>query len=214
MSVSINSRQEQLLRFVAQAQAHGYKPTVTQVLEELGLARESSVTRVLEPLTKRGLVAIEGGGRGRPRLLGLTPQGRELLPLRIPVLGCITAGPLREAIENCEEWVESLESLLPIKNGDFFLIVDGDSMTGDGIFDGDRVLVRAGVHIGNGEIAAVQVDTNNGTRCATLKHVHFQEDSRTVRLRASNPTYDDLVVPVDDVTIAGAYRGLFRPMNS
>lgn len=214
MPVSLNSRQEQLLRFVAQAQSHGHKPTVAQVLDELGLARESSVTRVLEPLLERGLMAVEGGGRGRPRLLALTPQGRELLPLRIPVLGCITAGPLREAIENCEEWVEGLESLLSIKPDDFFLIVDGDSMTDDGIFSGDRVLVRPGVHLGNGEIAAVQVDDGDGTRCATLKHVHLEEGDRTVRLHASNPAYDDLVVPVDDVTIAGAYRGLFRPPKS
>jgi repressor LexA len=202
------------LKFVAQAEQYGHKPSIAQVMEALEIGRESSATRSLEPLIERGLIAVEGGGRGRPRRLGLTAQGRELLPLRIPVLGCITAGPLREAIENCDEWVEGLESLLPIKNGDFFLMVDGDSMTGDGIFDGDRVLVRPGVHIGNGEIAAVQVDDSNGTRCATLKHVHFQEDSRMVRLRASNSAYDDLVVPVDEVTIAGAYRGLFRPPKS
>lgn len=172
MSSLLNPRQDQLLKLIAQAEASGHKPNIAQVMEELGLARESSATRVLEPLIERGLVAVEGGGRGRPRRLKLTSQGRDLLPLRIPVLGCITAGPLREAMENCEEWVEGLKSLLPIKHGDFFLIVDGDSMTGDGIFDGDRVLVRPNVHIANGKIAAVQVDGNDSTRCATLKHVH------------------------------------------
>lgn len=212
MSFSLNPRQDQLLKFVAQAEACGHKPNIAQVLQELGLPRESSATRVLEPLVRHGFVAVEGGGRGRPRLLKLTPQGRDLLPLRIPVVGCITAGPLREAVQNCDEWVEGLESLLPIRYGDFFLVVDGDSMTGDGIFDGDRVLVRPNVHISSGEIAAVQVDGNDGTRCATLKHVYFQESDRKVCLRASNPAYDDLVVPVDDVTIAGAYRGLFRPL--
>lgn len=213
MAFSLNPRQDQLLKFVAQVEACGHQPNIAQVLHELGLARESSATRVLEPLIERGLISVEGGGRGRPRLLKLTAQGRELLPLHIPVLGCITAGPLREAMQNCDEWVEGLESLLPVKHGDFFLVVDGDSMTGDGIFGGDRVLVRPNVHIGSGEIAAVQVDGSDSTRCATLKHVHFQESDRMVCLRASNPAYNDLVVPVDDVTIAGAYRGLFRPLR-
>lgn len=197
----LNRRQNQLLQFIAQA------------VDELGLARATSVTRVLEPLLERGLIAVKGKGKGRLRLLGLTPQGRDLLPLRVPVLGCITAEPLRKALQNCGEWVEGLESLLPVKHGDSFLIADGDSMTGDGIFHGERVLVHPGVHIESGEIAAVQVNGSDGTRCATLKHVHFQESDRTVRLRASNAAYKDLIVPVDDVTIAGAYRGLFRPLK-
>jgi hypothetical protein len=40
-------------------------------------------------------------------------------------------------------------------------------MIGGRHLDGDRVLVRPNVHVGNGEIAAVQVDGSDGN---TLRH--------------------------------------------
>jgi SOS-response transcriptional repressor LexA len=43
---------------------------------------------------------------------------------------------------------------------------------------------------------------------ATLKRV-YQEGSQ-VRLKAGNPAYADIVVPAEEVKVAGVFRGLIR----
>ena len=79
-------------------------------------------------------------------------------------------------------------------------------MIGDGIQTGDLVLLRPGVEVRDGEIAAAYV--GDGYE-ATLKHVHPLKDS--VRLRASNPAYPDLLIPKQEWRgVAGVYRGLVR----
>ena len=60
-----------------------------------------------------------------------------------PLLGVITAGPLSEAVAQAGEIVEDA-ALLPHQADDFLLRVRGDSMIGDGILDGDLVLLRPG----------------------------------------------------------------------
>src|SRR4029077_294538 len=96
--------------------------------------------------------------------------------------------------------------LLPHRAGDFLLRVRGESMIGDGILDGDLVLLRPNVDVQPGEIAAVHTGDSYES---TLKHVHFEKEG--VRLRASNPAYPDLLIPKPEWRgVAGVYRGLVR----
>jgi repressor LexA len=152
-----------------------------------------------------GFVQIQGGVRGKPRIITLTQIGKAANGFGLPVLGSIPAGPLREAIEQAEDWADNTNDILPSRAGDFLLRVQGDSMIGDGILEGDLVLLRPDVALHSGEIAAVQV---NGD--ATLKHFHQEPGNATVILRASNPLYDDIRVPAEEVQIVGAFRGLIR----
>jgi repressor LexA len=125
------------------------------------------------------------------------------------VLGTIRAGGLEEAIAEPET---VLEEFLPHRAGDFILRVKGDSMIGDGILEGDHVLLRPGVECARGEIAAVIVGSEEGEfagECeATLKRVYLE--GKRVRLKAGNPAYPDRVVPAAEVKIAGVFRGLIR----
>ena len=129
----------------------------------------------------------------------------------LPRLGRITAGALEEAIAECGDYVRA-GNLLDAREGDFLLEVDGYSLQGDGILDGDWVHIRPGVGIYNGEIAAVQVRRDNGVYESTLKHVQFLSPQK-VQLSASNPAYPDIVVPAAKVEIVGAFRGLIRPRS-
>jgi repressor LexA len=98
---------------------------------------------------------------------------------------------------------------MPCKAGDFFLRVTGDSMTGDGIRDGDLVLLRPGLEPRWDEIAAAYVGDDYE---ATLKHVRMEPDA--VRLRASNPRYADMLVPREEWRgVAGVFRGLIRHVH-
>lgn len=201
----LSKRQKEVLRQIAIAWQEGGFPIVRELAQRMGLAGESSLTPTLHRLQNMGFVQIQGGVRGKPRIITLTQAGKSASGLGLPILGSIPAGPLREAFEQAEDWAGNTGELLSSKPGDFLLRVRGDSMVGDGILEGDLVLLRPDVAIHAGEIAAVQV---NGE--ATLKHFHQEPGASTVVLRASNPQYDDIKVPADDIQIVGAFRGLIR----
>ena len=82
---------------------------------------------------------------------------------------------------------------------DFALIAEGDSMTGDRIFSGDMVFIRAQDHVQDGEIAAVAVDDE-----ITLKRVRRlrQPDGRVAftQLLPSNPRYAPIEIGGEDET--------------
>lgn len=169
---------------------------VSDLVAELALKAESSLGPTLQRMARLGVILLQGGGvQGRQRLVIATPKGRLLCgspaeeshaepfpPLgtgaatpapMLPLLGTIPAGPLSEVIARQEASFEavSVEGLLRHRAGDFLLRIRGDSMVGDGVFDGDLVLLRPGIEVQQGEIAAV-IWSGSGAECeATLKRV-------------------------------------------
>ena len=200
-------QREVLLRIVAYLES-GTLPSAALLAQDLGLAGESSVTPVLKALEKKGYLSIQGGVRGRQRSLQLTAKARlELKQPGIPLLGSIPAGPLREALAQPEQWVEDFRELLPYHEGDFLLRIVGDSMIGDGILEGDLVLLRPGLVPSAGEIAAVAIGEEY---LVTLKHVWFEPSRGEIRLVASNPDYPEQRHRAETVRIVGLFRGLLR----
>lgn len=186
----------------------GFTPSVGEIAASLRMAGETSLTPTLRIMQRNGFVEIHGGGRrGKRRTVALTARGKTSLGIGgLPVMGTIPAGPLSESLSQADMVLDEQE-LLPYRPGDFLLIVEGDSMIGDGILADDKVLIRPNIEPRNGEIAAVQVGDDYR---ATLKHVRFRPGRSKVTLEASNSNYRPVVVPARDVRIAGVYRGLVR----
>jgi repressor LexA len=121
----------------------------------------------------------------------------------VPILGRIAAGQPIEA-------VDAPDAELPIApeylgGGDHFaLVVSGDSMTGDGIHDGDLVLVKSAQDAPNGAIVVALIDEFE----VTLKRLRRRRD--VVALESSNPAYQPRIIPADRVRIQGRLIGLFR----
>lgn len=182
--------------------------SVGDLVQALNLAGDSSLTATLKIMERNGYIQIHGGGkRGRRRTLCLTTQGRESLGLGgLRILGSIPAGPLSEVLDQCDTIVD-IGELLPHKPRDFLLIVQGDSMIGDGILPNDKVLLRPQVSVKHREIAAVHVGEEY---LATLKRVYFSPDGTRITLKASNIKHPDVVVPASAVKVAGVFRGLIR----
>lgn len=210
----LNSKRLRLLHIVATSQQRGTFPLVRELAQELGYRGESSITRMLDALVDEGYLMKHGGGQERRhRIYTLTPQSQSLLSNSasrpsVPVLGSIPAGPLAEAVQECGEFIDPGD-FLRVQGDDFFLRVSGESMTGDGILPGDLVLIRPGMQVSNGEIAAVQIHSARQSD-ATLKHIYWQPGKQLVRLRASNPAYGEVVLQACEVAVIGAYRGLLR----
>ena len=197
-----------ILRAIERLLRTGVPPSVGEIAASLCLAGETSLTPTLRIMRRNGYVEIHGGGRrGKRRTMTLTPLAKASLGIGgLPVLGAVPAGPLSENLSQAEAILDEQE-LLPHRPGDFLLIVDGDSMIGDGILHGDKVLIRPNIEPVNGEIAAVQV--GNDYRAA-LKHVRFRPGRSKITLEASNSRYRPIVVRARDVRVAGVYRGLVR----
>ncbi len=210
---------------------------ISDLVSELGLKAESSLGETLQRMVRLGLILLQGGGvKGRQRLVVSTEKGRMLceagggmIPLErpaavgfmgrlLPLLGTIPAGPLDEVIARDESEAVEVGALLKSQPGDFLLRIKGSSMIGDGILDGDLVLLRPNVTVSQGEIAAV-IATGAGGDCdATLKRIFWCADGKEVlpaqadevRLCASNPAYADMFFPAESIRIAGVFRGLIR----
>ena len=181
----LSASQKRILEALLKMESHGQPGFISDLVSTLNLRAESSLTPTLERMVRSGF---------------------------LPLLGEIPAGPLQEAIAQHAE-AFSFEQLLPWRAGDFLLEVKGDSMIGDGILEGDKVLLRPDIEIQSGEIAAVLVsEESGGASEATLKRVYFQEPESVI-LRASNTRYPDRVLDGARVKIAGVYRGLIRAMG-
>ncbi len=169
-------------------------PGVLELARALGV-RHSTVNQHLNALATKGYVRFESRGAGRSPVLELR------LPPGIPVVGSIPAGPLSDALEHPEGYLQ-----LPFGGGHFALRVKGDSMA-EPIQNGDVVILRRTPEFRSGEVCAVRV---NGDE-ATLKYVErYPTDASLLLLRPHNPAYEPVEVAAKETFIAGVYRGLLR----
>ena len=86
----------------------------------------------------------------------------------------------------------------------FVLEVEGDSMIGAGIFDGDMVVIRRGDTANNGEIVVALI----GGEEATLKRLRRNRGS--IALEAANPAYETRIFGPDQIEVQGKLVGLIR----
>lgn len=116
--------------------------------------------------------------------------------VKIPLLGQISAGQPIDRIEYIEGY-ELVESETLRGRQSFSLRVKGDSMIGDGIFNGDTVIVVEQNEVTSSDIAVVAV---NGYE-ATLKRVKCEKEM--CMLIPSNSLMQPILVPAKEVKILG-----------
>lgn len=116
--------------------------------------------------------------------------------VKIPVLGTIAAGLPIDIVESVDGFELVGKELLRGREA-FFLNVKGDSMIGDNIFNGDRVLVVSQHDVNASDIAVVAINGDT----ATLKRVKCQNNMCI--LIPSNPLMEPTLVPAKDVHIIG-----------
>lgn len=117
--------------------------------------------------------------------------------VKIPVLGSIRAGqPMEMVRETAPEYTYVEKSVVGTHEA-FVLSVTGESMSGDNIHDGDRVVIIRGVDYTSTDICAVSIDNEE----ATLKRVKQQGD--LCMLRPSNPDMEPMLFPASEVHVIG-----------
>ncbi len=145
----LTPRQQRIVEFIAETvRERGYPPTVREIGEAVGLTSSSSVHAQLATLERRGLLTKDPT---KPRAMALSEP--KLDGVVVPVVGRIAAGTPILADEQVEDHLTGPSAFA----GDaqhFALRVQGDSMIGAGIFDGDLVVIRETPTAEDGDIVA------------------------------------------------------------
>lgn len=202
MSKGLTERQEQILQFVQRfIQDTGYPPSIREIGKGVGIASLRGVTVHLDAL-KRKKYIVRGT---KPRTIRIEhPNYRtDTNAVLLPLLGTIAAGPAILADENVEAVLPvPAEMVRNIKDA-FLLRVRGDSMRDEGILPRDLVLVKPQEVALERDLVAVLIDDE-----ATVKRLSF--DGEYLRLLASNPAYEPIVVKRNEARVIGKVIGLLR----
>ncbi len=117
------------------------------------------------------------------------PQPPSSSLISLPVLSATSAGDPLCAMEEFDEWVEVEEAVAGKAN--FALRVDGDSMTGAGIDDGDIVLIQGtAAWPSDGQIVVVRIDEAESG--SVLKRFRLYRDH--ICLEPANDAYPFLII--------------------
>lgn len=122
----------------------------------------------------------------------------------LPIYSDIAAGMPIEVVEESCLTFDIPGEIIGHKKQTYMLHVQGESMTGAGIEDGDYVVIQAG-NVSNREIGAVYY---NGA--ITLKRI-VQEPNR-VLLVSENPKYDPIVIEDGELRAMGRLIGVLKQL--
>ncbi len=205
----LTPKQKQVLEFIqAHQQEKGYAPSQKEIAAKFGFSSLGTVQHYLNQLGELGFLKKEWNAR---RGLSVSHEVSKSAPTlseeasvqSLPLLGKVAAGRPIEAVQ-APELFDVPTSLLKKSGEHFILKVQGDSMIGDGILDGDYVIIRKQDSAENGETVVALIDNE-----ATIKR--YQRKRGKVELHAANPAYPPIHVdPERRFHIEGILAGLIR----
>ena len=210
MSDDLTDRQHAVLDFIqAHAEREGAPPTLQQIADAFGFAQACAAHKHVRRLQQAGYLEVRPNQARGIRLAGQgMPAHRHRLKARddrleLPVLGQVAAGTPIGADIGSDRHVLLDRALFSVEP-DYLLKVKGDSMQGDGIFDGDLVAVKRTNEARNGQVVVARIDGE-----ITIKR--FEQSRTRIRLLPRNPDYAPIEVPPgSDFAIEGLYCGLVR----
>jgi repressor LexA len=195
----ITRRQKELLDYLrGYIDEHGYAPTLEEIGRHFSLSSLATVHKHLENLKRKGRIKRLAN---HSRALEVVPDPEIARAVHVPLLGNVAAGTPIEVVET-PETVTLPEELLG-RGETFALRVRGDSMIGDGILDGDLVVVEARSQADNGATVVAHVRGE-----ATIKKL-YRERGR-VRLVPANERLAPIVARASDVEIRGVVIAVVR----
>ncbi|MBE6700485.1 MAG: repressor LexA [Ruminococcaceae bacterium] len=158
-------------------------PTISEITDGVELPR-STVGRYIAYMREQGVIDYEGHRSITTRQVQKTNSES----VKVPVLGSVSCGVPKLAIENIEEYIRLPVALFG--RGDFFILrANGDSMIEAGIEDGDLVLIRVQNYADPGQIVVALMDDE-----ATLKRFYPEPEKRRIRLHPENSALKDIYV--------------------
>ncbi len=203
----LTALQERVWHLIAEGvRDEGAPPTLEEIAWRAGLGSPGAARQVVVALETKGYLA-RTPRRRRSLVLRRWPDGETTPPrlLRLPVVGEVSAGRPLDATDapGEHEWVAADLAGTPDA---YLLRVRGHSMIGDGVLDGDLVVVQPGARVGQGEMAIARLADGS----CTIKRIY--REGGHVRLQPANPVVEALVVP--DVELIGRVVAVIRRVGA
>jgi len=205
----LTPKQHKLLGFIEQTIVkQQVSPSFEEMKEYMGLKSKSGIHRLIAGLEAKGYVRHLPN---QARALEVIPRKSNLSAfysvsndgsVALPLVGKIAAGYPIEAVQT-QETVSVPPQMMGLGEH-YALVVEGDSMTGAGIMDGDTVIIRRANRAPDGTIVVALVDGFE----VTLKKLHTK--GKSVALEPANPAYQTRIFSADRVEIQGVLVGLMR----
>ena len=202
---------EYLIEYITK---NSISPSFEEMKVAVNLKSKSGIHRLITSLEERGFIKRL---KHKARAMEITKSlknsianfARDLedIPTSIPLLGSIAAGDPIEAIENPNEYISIPSNFITPNNQYFGLKVNGLSMIGKGIFDGDIAIIKRTNSALNGKIAAVLTSDNE----ITLKTINIIKNK--IYLIPANKNYQEKIMDVSEAQIQGTLSGLIRKYN-
>jgi repressor LexA len=197
MRQHLTLRQRELVRFLGERAEKGEPPpTYREICREFGYKSPKAASDHIAALQRKGLVTRETRCARSIRLV----HGA----MGIPLLGHIAAGIPQDALTESDERLNVDPKFCGIldRSRAFALRVQGDSMIGRQILEGDIVVLEHAAVPHHGDVVAALIDNKS-----TLKT--FVRKRGKVWLQAESPLYRDLV-PVIELQVQGVARAVIR----
>ena len=213
----LTQRQKQILEFIQHQQTfEKLTPTLREIASHFHFSSPNAALAHVQALRAKGFLKNLPGraralqiverpgktGRKAPAEGASARAGVQIVS--IPIYGAIPAGRPLDAAQAQEGCILIDVDTLGIKptTRTFGLRVQGDSMVGKSILDGDTVIIEHGVQPRSGDVVAALIDGQ-----VTLKTFVLKQGKPY--LRAENPRYPDLI-PQEELQIQGVMVALVR----
>ena len=202
MDRRLTDRQRVVLDFIrAYIATNEMPPSMVEIGQACGGISATAALAHVVALEKKGFVKRDPHRARGIEVLGRAGDEERPDVYRLPLLGKIAAGEPIEAFEDRSDPVW-LEAGLARSPRNYVLLVKGQSMIGDGIYDGDYVVVQPQDTADNGETVVALV----GGAGVTLKR--FYRERGHVRLQPANPYLEPMIV--SDVAVQGKVVAVIR----
>ncbi len=166
---------ERVYHYVRERLFEGRPPTIREVQRAFSFRAVETARGHLETLVREGRLG-KRTGEARGFTLPELPA-----PKLVPILGRVQAGALSTAVQDLEGYVP-VEST-HVAHDLFALRVNGESMTGAGIYPGDLVVVRRQATASSGEIVVALIEDE-----ATVKRLRLLKGR--IELHPENPDFE------------------------
>ena len=197
----LTERQRDVLDFISRRiAADGVAPTLQEIADAFRFRSTASAQKHVAHLERKGFLRREKHQKRGLFLPDIAPNAGSAVEL--PLFGVVAAGAPIESIPGDEQVFVPGDCL---RAGDHYVLrVRGDSMIGDGVHDGDLVVVQRSQSATDGEMVVALVGDE-----VTLKRI-YRESASTIRLQPANPAMPTMIAPAADVQVQGVVVGLLR----
>lgn len=201
--MNLTPKQREVLDYISEyRERKGFAPSQNEIAKHFGFKSLGTVQNYLVRLERAGAINKTWNGKRALSVVDETPTASPVV--EIELAGRVAAGRPIEAV-TAHEKIEVPPSLL--RSGEHFALkVMGQSMIGDGILDGDFVIVRKQRTANNGQTVVALIDNE-----ATVKRLNRKGER--VQLLAANPEFPTIEVSSEhDFKIEGIVVGVIRKM--